>query len=132
MEEKFIRVRKCLSRIFPDLRNKDISLGQGRWDWSFELKSSYFICSYCITRAVSPALFVFSYFSDRVMHFLSRLALDHNPPTSAFPSGWYYRYAPPCLVYCLRDKVLLTFLGEGNGPWLASNPDSPISASCVS
>jgi hypothetical protein len=48
------------------------------------------------------ALFCFSYFSGRVLHFCLGLASDCDPPTYGLPCSWNHKPAPPHPAYWLR------------------------------
>jgi hypothetical protein len=67
----------------------------------------------------TPALFCFSYFSDRVFSFCSGLATDHDPSTYSLPCSWDHKHMAPCPA-CWMRWGLANFL-----PWLASNHKSP-------
>jgi hypothetical protein len=66
--------------------------------------------------SMSPALFCFSYYLDRVSLF-NFFASDQDPSPYGLPCSWDHRHVPLCLV-CLSRLSLLTFFlrGPPTGP----------------
>jgi hypothetical protein len=76
------------------------------WDWGLNLGP----CTFEAIYTFSP--FCFSYYSDRVSHFLHGTDLGPWSLCLCLLYSWDYRCIPPCLA-CSQDRVLLTFFFPG-------------------